>query len=155
VLAAMGEAAFLRSTTFLLFRATVRTFRHRFREEGGQAAVEFALVLPLLLLVLFAIVEFARTYNAFNDLNQMAADGARFAAVGRYPGDAQLRTDEADTNVTRAATLSLSYNGGTCVVGGSVSVSAAAPVAVSAILKVGTLNLNGKATMRVERCPAP
>jgi hypothetical protein len=150
----MGRS-FAVSTTIELFRTTVRTFRHRLRGEGGQAAVEFALVLPLLLLVLFAIVEFSRAYNAFNDLNQMAADGARFAAVGRYPGDSQLRTAEADTNVTRTATLSLSYSGGTCVVGGSVTVAAAAPVTVTAILDVGTLNLNGTATMRIERCPTP
>jgi Flp pilus assembly protein TadG len=132
----------------------VRTLRHRFRDEGGQAAVEFALVLPLLLIVLFAVVEFARAYNAYNDLNQMAADGARFAAVARYPGDSQLISDEADTNVARAATLTVVYSGGSCSVGGSVTVSATAPITLARVLKLSpaTINLNGKATMRVERC---
>jgi Flp pilus assembly protein TadG len=132
----------------------VRTIRHRLLDQRGQAAVEFALVLPLLLLVLFAVVEFSRAYNAYNDLNQMAADGARFAAVGRFPGGAQLITDEADTNVARGANVSLSYPGGTCAVGNSVTVTASAPITLAAILNVATVNLKGTATMRVERCPS-
>jgi Flp pilus assembly protein TadG len=132
----------------------VRTIRHRLLDQRGQAAVEFALVLPLLLLVLFAVVEFSRAYNAYNDLNQMAADGARFAAVGRFPGGAQLITDEADTNVARGAAVNLSYAGGTCTVGNSVTVTASAPITLAAILNVATVNLNGRATMRVERCPS-
>jgi Flp pilus assembly pilin Flp len=132
----------------------VRTLRHRILDERGQAAVEFALVLPLLLLVLFAVVEFSRAYNVYNDLNQMAADGARFASVGRFPGGAQLITDEADTSVARGATVTLSYPGGTCTVGNSVTVTAAAPITLAAILNVATVTLNGKATMRVERCPS-
>lgn len=132
----------------------MRTIRHRLLDQRGQAAVEFALVLPLLLLVLFAVVEFSRAYNAYNDLNQMAADGARFAAVGRFPGGAQLITDEADTNVARGANVSLSYPGGTCAVGNSVTVTASAPITLAAILNVATVNLKGTATMRVERCPS-
>jgi hypothetical protein len=101
------------------------------------------------------VVEFARAYNAYNDLNQMAANGARFAAVGRYPGNAQLVSDEADTAVSRAATVTVSYpDSGTnqCAVGNRVTVSATAPVQLASILNVGTINLTGKATMRVERC---
>jgi Flp pilus assembly protein TadG len=132
----------------------LHSLRHHLRDESGQSAVEFALVLPLLLLVLFAVVEFSRAYNAYNDLNQMTADGARFAAVAQYPGNAQLVSDEADTNVARGATLSVAYSGGGCVVGGSVTVTAAAPITLAKILNVGTISLNTKATMRVERCPS-
>jgi Flp pilus assembly protein TadG len=140
----------------------VRTLRHRLRDEGGQSAVEFALVLPLLLLVLFMIVEFSRAYNAYNDLNQMAANGARMAAVGRFPGSAQLISDEADTGTARGATVPdpvYDGAGGLCVVGGSVTVTVSAPISIAPVVKVGatkvgTINLTGKATMRVERCPA-
>jgi Flp pilus assembly protein TadG len=141
----------------------VCTLRHRILDERGQSAVEFALVLPLLLLVLFAVVEFARAYNAYNDLNQMAANGARAAAVGRYPGTTQLIADEADTATARGATVTENYSGGAdatdCVVGGSVTVQAQAPISIASIVKVGgtsvgTINLTGTATMRVERCPS-
>jgi TadE-like protein len=136
----------------------VRISPHRFLNESGQSSVEFALVLPLLLFVLFAIVEFARAYNAYNDLNQMAATGARYAAVGRYPGNTSLINSEADTNVSRGATVTLQYlqNGvaGSCVVGGSVRITARAPITLTPILKVGTINMGGSAEMRVERCPS-
>ena len=135
------------------------TFRHRCRDQCGQSSVEFALVLPLLLLVLFGIVEFARAFNAYNDLNQMAANGARFASVGRYPGDASLRTSEADTATARNATLLVQYfdNGSvtTCAPGRSVRVTASAPASLSRVLKLTgpPVTLVGSAEMRVERCP--
>jgi Flp pilus assembly protein TadG len=141
-----------------LLNPPVSTLRHRCRDQSGQSAVEFALVLPLLLLVLFGIIEFARAFNAYNDLNQMAAAGARFAAVGRYPGDTSLKSSEADTATSRNATLQVQYflNGvlqGTCAVGDSVRVTASAPVTIAKVVRQATITLNGKAEMRVERCP--
>ena len=107
--------------------------------------------------MIFAIVEFARAYNSDNDLNQMAATGARYAAVGQYPGDAKLVNSEADTHVSQGAKVILAYlqNGvaGSCVVGGSVRVTTTAPIQLTPILKVGTITLTGRAEMRVERCP--
>ena len=58
----------------------------RVRDQSGVALVEFALVLPLLLLVIFAIFDFGRALNYFNDGQQMANEGARWAAVNRLPG---------------------------------------------------------------------
>jgi Flp pilus assembly protein TadG len=137
----------------------LRTHKLRFLNESGQASVEFALVLPLLLFVLFAIIEFSRAFNAYNDLNQMAASGARFASVGRYPGDAGLKSGAADTAVSQAATITLKYdqNGvlsDTCVVGAGVVVTTTSPVQLAPILNVGSINLKGHAEMRVERCPS-
>lgn len=60
--------------------------RLRRREgESGQALVEFALVLPILILLLLAIVDFAKVSNYWNDENDMANRAARYAAVGRNP----------------------------------------------------------------------
>lgn len=52
------------------------------RPRRGQALVEFALVLPLLMLVLFGIVEFGRAWNAKQVLTDAAREGARLAVVG-------------------------------------------------------------------------
>jgi Flp pilus assembly protein TadG len=49
--------------------------------ERGAAAVEFALVLPLLMLLLFGIIEFGRAYNAKVTLTHAAREGARALAV--------------------------------------------------------------------------
>lgn len=48
--------------------------------------VEMALVLPILLVLALGVVDFGRAMNYWNDVNQIAADGARFAAVNRNPG---------------------------------------------------------------------
>jgi Flp pilus assembly protein TadG len=66
----------------------------RLRSERGTAMVEMALVLPILLFLALGIVDFGRAMNYWNDVNQLAADGARYAAVNTNPGDDN--TDSAD-----------------------------------------------------------
>jgi Flp pilus assembly protein TadG len=55
------------------------------RSERGTAVVEFALIAPLLFLLVFGIIEFGRVLNAYNQLTQLAGQGARAAAVNRNP----------------------------------------------------------------------
>lgn len=50
--------------------------------EQGQALVEFAIILPILLLLLFGIVEFGRIYSANLIVNHGARAGARAASLG-------------------------------------------------------------------------
>ena len=52
------------------------------RRDRGAAAVEFALLLPLLLLLVFGIIDFGRALNAQITLTQAAREGARLAALG-------------------------------------------------------------------------
>ena len=56
---------------------------HHSARDRGAAAVEFALVLPLLLLIVFGIIDFGRLLNAQLTLTQAAREGARLAAVGQ------------------------------------------------------------------------
>jgi len=55
------------------------------RCERGTAVVEFALIAPLLFLIVFGIIEFGRMLNAYNQLTQLAGQGARAATVNRNP----------------------------------------------------------------------
>jgi Flp pilus assembly protein TadG len=50
-------------------------------KERGAAAVEMAIVLPLLLVILIGTMEFGRVFNVQNSLTQAAREGARHAAV--------------------------------------------------------------------------
>ncbi|NKE62792.1 pilus assembly protein [Lentzea sp. PSKA42] len=50
--------------------------------DRGAAAVEFALVLPILLLLMCGIVDFGRALHAQVVLTQAAREGARLAALG-------------------------------------------------------------------------
>jgi Flp pilus assembly protein TadG len=49
--------------------------------DRGAAAVEFALLLPLLLLLIFGIIDFGRALNAQITLTQAAREGARLEAL--------------------------------------------------------------------------
>ena len=49
--------------------------------------IEMALVLPILLFLALGIVDFGRAMNYWNNVNQIASDGARFAAVNKNPGN--------------------------------------------------------------------
>lgn len=51
--------------------------------DRGSAAVEFALLLPALLLIVFGIIDFGRALNAQITLTQAAREGARLAALGQ------------------------------------------------------------------------
>lgn len=52
------------------------------RDERGAAAVEMALVIPILVLLVFAMIDFSRAMNAELQLSQAAREGARLAAIG-------------------------------------------------------------------------
>ena len=62
-----------------------RIFRDLLEDQGGQAVTEFALVVPLLLVLLFAIFDFGRAVFYWNDENHVANLGARYAAVSNVP----------------------------------------------------------------------
>jgi Flp pilus assembly protein TadG len=51
------------------------------KDEDGQSIIEFALVLPILLMVLFGITEFGRAIMVTNVLNTASREGARLGAV--------------------------------------------------------------------------
>lgn len=67
--------------------------------------VEFVLVLPFLMLLLFVIVDFAKAYNYWNDSTHLANVAARYAAVGKNPGPSATLEDsikqQADTDELR------------------------------------------------------
>ena len=59
----------------------------RRRSGRGQTLVEFAIVLPVLLLVLFAILDMGRAVFVYNTLAQSARQGARTAIVNQNVDD--------------------------------------------------------------------
>ncbi|MBN1092282.1 pilus assembly protein [Blastococcus sp. TML/M2B] len=57
--------------------------------ERGAAAVEFALVAPVLLLLLFGIIEFSKAFNNQATLSSAAREGARSMALGHTVAEAR------------------------------------------------------------------
>ena len=56
------------------------------RDERGAALTEFALVLPLLVLLLLGMVDFGKAVNYWIDETHLANEGARLAVVNSNPG---------------------------------------------------------------------
>lgn len=72
------------------------------RDESGANAVEFALLLPILIVLLFGILYGGLAYNRSLALTQSAREGARFAAtLPEAVDDGSLAADWFDTVVER------------------------------------------------------
>jgi Flp pilus assembly protein TadG len=141
-------------------RATWRSLLRRARGERGQAAVEFAMVVPLLCVVIIAILHFGKVMNYWLDLNHVASEGARKAAVNTFDTDAEydtylrsrLETGELRTggsaSIPAPSTIYVCLPEGSDV-GDPVTVQVSAGYEVPLIGT--TLTLRGSATMRLEQ----
>lgn len=57
------------------------------RRDDGQAMVEFALVMPILIMLLLGIVQFGIIFNNYETMTDATRVGARKAATSRLSGD--------------------------------------------------------------------
>ena len=81
----------------------------RMQEERGQTTTEFAIVLPILCLLLFGVIQFGILFNNYVTLTDAVRAGARKAAVSRQiqgttPQQAcidQIRASASDLNQSK------------------------------------------------------
>jgi Flp pilus assembly protein TadG len=123
------------------------------RDERGVALVEFALIAPVLFLVLLGMLDFGRAMNNWNDVTQLANEGARLAAVSTDPTSAV--SSGASNYGLPAPTTSITCSGSKQT-GDSVTVQVTVPYT----WYVGKLvpfvlpsTLKSSATMRLEQDP--
>ena len=83
------------------------------RRERGAVAVEFALVLPLLLGLVLGIVEFGRIYNAQVLATNAAREAARSVAVGNSQSQAVANAQSVAPGYTISVTVPASCTAGT------------------------------------------
>lgn len=89
----------------------------RQRSESGQGLVEFALITPLLFILLFGIIQFGATFGGQVGLSNAAREVARYAStMAATPANATLATTYAPTVLQRSvpayaggATVSVTY----------------------------------------------
>lgn len=141
--------------------------------EQGQTLVEFALILPLLLVLVIGIFDFGSAFNSKNDLNFLANTAARYAEVNSCAGCASAGFTGAnairDYVKSTADTNQLSNNlditftlpsGSTGAVGDPLLVTACAPFAWLAGvtlpgLPTGSITLKSSVTVRILQTPDP
>lgn len=74
----------------------------RGKPRRGQTLVEFALTLPILLLLMFGIIEFGRIFQAWVTIQNAARTAIRYAVTGQY--DASMFTLDNDWDPATVAT---------------------------------------------------
>jgi Flp pilus assembly protein TadG len=106
------------------------------RSESGVALTEFALVLPLLLVLLLGMLDFGTAMNYWIDGTHLSNEGARWAVVNKNPGTGTLQDyirEQADSNALR--------NGGTA--------SVPDPMEVTICFPNGTANVGDPVEVKV------
>jgi Flp pilus assembly protein TadG len=143
-------------------------------DESGVAITEFALVLPILALLLFGMMEFGRAINYWIDATHLANETARWAVVNQNPGSGlvpaqtlqQYIKDQATTNELRAGgtgsvpvgiAVTICFPSGTAVVGQPVRAKASVTYHwlpfIGNSIGVGSTTITGRADMRLEALP--
>lgn len=135
--------------------------RRSLRHQRGQAVTEFAVILPVLLLVLLAIYQFGVVFNNYIQVTAAAREGARKAAVSRTAGSCSSVQTIA-INAARAAAPGLTQSkmgvlvSATCTnnayaPGTDTTVTVTYPYSISILGRVVTSgNLSSSTTMREE-----
>lgn len=119
------------------------------RDEAGSAVVEFALVLPLVLVLLFGIVEVAVIARSEIQLVHATREGAREAAASPDTARAASAVRSALGGLASNARISVSRP---ATVGQKATVNVSLPYRVATPIFGGfTVTLTSTASMRVER----
>lgn len=114
--------------------------------ERGAVAVEFALVAPILLLIVVAIVEFAFYFNLQISVTQAAREAARTMAITDDSGKARAAAVAGAPSISLApGNVSLS---GICSPGSTVTATVTFSSPSLTGLFTPTLNVTGEGAMR-------
>ena len=121
--------------------------------QRGQTMAEFAIVLPMLAVLLFAVTQFGITFNRYLTLTDAVRAGARAGAVARHgddpAGTTEVRVREAAANLDQAeltVTVTSSWEPGEDVV-----VSGSYPYSINLLgIVVASGDLTSTTTERVE-----
>lgn len=126
----------------------------RLRNSRGQAMVEFVIVLPLVLMLLFGIVQFGTVFNHVETITDAARVGARKAAVSRLEAD-PVGLAEAAARASAPgldqSQLQIEVQDDTWTAGSNVTVTVSYPYTIDILgVPVKTGMLTSSTTERVE-----
>jgi Flp pilus assembly protein TadG len=128
--------------------------RTNIRDERGQTMVEFALVVPILCLVLFGVLQFGALYNDYVTLTDASRVGAREAAVSRHESSPEAEAEAAARNSAKGldpAKLAISVSATAWEHGESVTVTATYPYEIDLLgFVLASGDLTSETTERVE-----
>ena len=123
-----------------------------FRSDKGQAIVEFAIVLPVLVLLIFGITQFGLAFRNYISITDAARVGARAAAVKRTSSPCAAANAAIQSTVSAGQWAKISSRI-TCVagpnVGDQVSITIHYPYSIGlpGVSVSGNLTANAKERM--------
>lgn len=132
------------------------------RRERGQAMVEFALLLPLFLIVIFIAVDFGVGLSRWVVLTNATREGARLGVTGVSSNEVQIKTASSTDGLVTAGDVTVNYidasgNGTTGDKGDSIVVETNYDYGLITPLKVllglgptGSLTFSSCTDMRME-----
>lgn len=123
--------------------------------RNGQSMVEFALILPILILLVLGIVEFGLMFNSYLTVQNVSREGARLAIVGGTDTEIRAHMVSISPNLTPVnLSVTITPIQGSRTSGASVTVQAnyTYPLTVPIIknLLKNTISLKAQTTMRME-----
>ena len=92
-----------------LYHRPIRALGRLFRSDSGQGIAEFAMVLPLILIILLGMVELSNAYDRVHGLAGLSREGANIAARGT------ALSEVLSTVTLNGETLQMSEGGGAIV----------------------------------------
>lgn len=115
--------------------------------ERGAVAVEFALLAPLLIMILLGIMEFGRAYNAQVSLTNAAREGVRSMAINSSQATARAAAKNAATQLRPAlADSSIVFSAPNCTEGSQMTVTINYSLSTMTGI-AGPFSMTGKGTM--------
>lgn len=123
--------------------------RSSWGSDSGAAAVEFALVFPILILILIGIIEYGSVFNAQLMLTSAAREGARTMAVTGSVAQARTAVIDAAIGLTPALTAAdIVITPGSCSATTNISVTIDYNKPYLTGMFGATVALEGKSTRR-------
>ncbi len=120
----------------------------RRRRERGAALVEFAFVLPVLLLLILGIIDFGRAYGAKQELIHATREGVRVYAVTQDYDEARDAFEAGATGLDPARVSVTIPADDSCSPGEPVAVSATYDFDFIALPSFASIDIGSKAVMR-------
>ena len=127
------------------------------KREDGQAVVELAITLPILIMILCAIIDFGWLFMNQNSIDYASREGARYAIVNassKTAIEAHIRAIAPD-NIASTATITVTFTNtsnprlGDVIIDISDDVNILTPI-VGVFVRGETMNLSSSCTMKVE-----
>ena len=124
------------------------------KRNRGQAIVEFALILPIFLLLVLGSMEFGLVFHQYQIVTSASREGARVATLGGTDAEVVAAVNAAASTINSGA-LSTTISPATRVRGNSVTVTVTNPGTVQTPLIAQLITPNpypvtGKTVMRME-----